>query len=81
VKIHTFSEKTRAALEETVNAFLAGKVTVHSTAYAIGPKGEREALLLYTEGVERQGNVVTAADRFIADALESGVSSPQVRSK
>jgi hypothetical protein len=40
-----------AAIEVSLSEFLAREdVTVHSVSYAIGPEGEREALVLYSEG-------------------------------
>jgi hypothetical protein len=36
--------------EDVVGSFVAGDITVHAIAFAIGPKGEREAVLLYSDG-------------------------------
>jgi len=48
--IEIVSARTRQELESTLTAVVAGDITVHSVAYAIGPKGEREALILYSDG-------------------------------
>ena len=44
MKINIVAARTREKLEEAIAALIAGDVHVHSVAYAIGPKGEREAL-------------------------------------
>jgi len=50
MKIQIVTAKTREALEQALGALVAGDITVHSLAYAIGPKGEREAIVLYSDG-------------------------------
>jgi len=50
MKIQILAATSRQKLDVVLNELVAGDITVHSIAYAIGPKGEREALVLYSEG-------------------------------
>lgn len=40
----------RDSIENEIARFLGRDVTAHAIAYAIGPQGQREALVLYSDG-------------------------------
>ena len=81
MKARILSHKTTSGLEALVDELASGEITVRHVGYSIDPKGVHFALVLYTPGADREDDVRPAAARFIADALETGVSEPQVRSK
>jgi len=80
MKARILSDRSAAALEARLDA-IAGEasITIRHVGYAIDPQGRHHALVFFTPGADRSEDVLPAASRFIADALE--VSAPQVRSQ
>jgi len=69
MKIQIVTAKTREQLEVALRELVAGDIHVHSVAYAIGPKGEREALVLYSE--EKPVHLPSAVRDWLSEQLAS----------
>lgn len=77
MKARILSAKTAAALEALVNELAGSAITVERVGYSIDPEGAHHALVLFTPGADRRTDVGSAASRFIADALETGATTPR----
>lgn len=67
MKVAILVASSADVLEKAIEDFIADDVTVHSLAFAIAPDGEREAVLLYSDGATPE--VPEAVKAWLTDVL------------